>query len=418
MTYRPRIIDSMLADRLRVMGAVLIEGPKGCGKTATALQISQTIHRLDTDPDARAMLAVDPRLLLDGRPPILLDEWQVSPDLWNHVRRAVDERSPAKGQSVLTGSSVPADDVNRHSGAGRITTIEMRPMSLFESENSTGEISLAKLIDSDAQRASKTPHTIHDIIDPIVIGGWPDRQELTAADALVVSVDYLSQIRQVDISRVAEKRRDPARMARLLASLARNVATEAPNTKLANDASTGGDGPLDRDTTSDYLNALQRLKIVEDQPAWGPHLRSRTPLRMASKRHLVDPSLAAAALDAGPDRLLKDLNWTSFLFESLVVRDLRVYAQPMNGTVLHYRDKTGLEADAVVQLQDGRWGAFEVKMGASRIDDGAASLLRFAERIDTEKSGKPAVLGVITATGFGYRKPDGVQVIPIGALGP
>lgn len=417
MTYLPRILDRELASALTSSGAVLIEGPKACGKTETAVQVAASAVRLDVDDDARELAAIDPSILLRGETPRLLDEWQVEPAIWNHVRRAVDDRSPARGQFILTGSATPNDDVHRHSGAGRFATLRMRPMSLFESGHSSGVMSLADLLEGGEASSTRTALTIDDVLERIVVGGWPDRQRQPVEIASLEAQNYLAQIAEVDISQVEGTRRDPSHVLRLISSIARNVATEAPMTKIAADVD-GAEGPIHRTTATDLKRALERLRLVEEQPAWAPHLRSRIPARTSPKHHLVDPSLAAAALNAGPERLLKDMNWTGFLFESLVVRDLRVYAQPLRGRVFHFRDAKGLEADAVVQLQDGRWAAFEVKMGASRIDEGAASLLRFAERVDSSKSGMATALGVITATGFGYRRPDGVHVIPIGALGP
>ena len=354
--------------------------------------------------------------MLEGPAPRLIDEWQVEPGLWNHVRRAVDDRG-LPGQFVLTGSSVPADDVARHTGAGRFSLLRMRPMTLFESGHTNGAVSLAALLAGEPPRSDDPGLAVSDLADRITAGGWPAQQGRRVADASRAARDYLAQIREVDVSRVAGSRRDPARIERLLRSLARNTATEVAITVLATDAG-GADGALGRHTVAEYLTILERLMVIEDQPAWAPHLRSRANLRTSSKRHFVDPSLAVAALSAGPDRLLADLNLLGLLFESLVIRDLRVFAQPLDGHVLHYRDNYGVEADAVVQLADGRWGAFEVKLGAGLVDEGAEALLRFRESIDTRKSGEPSVLGVIAGTGFGYVRPDGIAVIPVGSLAP
>ncbi len=398
------------------MGAVVIEGPKACGKTATARQVAASEVLLDVDANARRAIAVDPSLVLEGPIPRLLDEWQIEPAIWNHVRRAIDERSQP-GQFILTGSAVPADDITRHTGAGRIARLRMRPMSLFETGRSTGAVSLADLLEGKAGSSADPGLTVADIVDEIAIGGWPGLRGRGVRDGLLAVRDYLEEIARVDVGRVDERRRDPNRVARLLVSLARNVATPAAATTLARD--TGGvDGPLKDDTVRDYLAALERLMIVEDQPAWAPHLRSRHRLRTAPKRHFVDPSLAVAALRATPERLLDDLELLGFLFESLVVRDLRVYAQFADAHVSHYRDDDGLEVDAIVEAGDGRWMAFEVKLGQGQIDEAAASLTRFAERVDTASDGSPALLGVIVATGYGYCREDGVAVIPIGALGP
>jgi predicted AAA+ superfamily ATPase len=401
---------------LDAVGAVVIEGPKACGKTATARQVAASEVLLDVDANARRAIAVDPSLVLEGPIPRLLDEWQIEPTIWNHVRRAVDERSQP-GQFILTGSAVPADDITRHTGAGRIARLRMRPMSLFETDRSSGAISLVDLLGGRIGSIADPGLTVADLVDEIAVGGWPGLRGRGVREGLLAVRDYLEEIARVDVGRVDETHRDPSRVARLLASLARNVATPTASTTLARD--TGGvDGPLKDDTVRGYLAALERLMIVEDQPAWAPHLRSRHRLRVAPKRHFVDPSLAVAALRATPDRLLDDLELLGFLFESLVVRDLRIYAQAAKAHVAHYRDESGLEVDAIVEAADGRWMAFEVKLGQGQIDEAAASLTRFAERVDTARCGSPALLGVIASTGYGYRREDGVAVIPVGALGP
>jgi uncharacterized protein len=368
------------------------------------------------DANAREAIAVDPALVLDGRAPRLIDEWQIEPTIWNHVRRAVDDRSDP-GQFILTGSAVPPDDITRHTGAGRIARLRMRPMSLFEAGRSTGSISLAELLEGRVSQSADPGLTVTDLAAEVALGGWPGLRGRSVADGLLAVRDYLEEIVRVDVGRVDATHRDPSRVARLLASFARNVATHAAATTLARDAG-GADGPLKDDTVREYLGALERLMVVEDQPAWSAHLRSRHRLRSAAKRHFVDPSLAVAALRAAPERLLADLNLFGLLFESLVVRDLRVYAQFADAEVLQYRDSGGLEVDAIVETGDGRWMAFEVKLGQGQIDDAAASLSRFAARIDEARCGSPALLGVIVATGYGYRREDGVAVIPIGALGP
>jgi predicted AAA+ superfamily ATPase len=414
--YQPRIVDLQLTARLSAVGAVVIEGPKACGKTATARQLAASEVLLDVDENAQRAIALDPALVLDGPAPRLLDEWQIEPSIWNHMRRAIDARSEP-GQFILTGSAVPADDVTRHTGAGRITRLRMRPMSLFEMGRSTGRVSLGKLLDGSMSSSGDPGLTVTGIAGEIALGGWPGLRGRSVPDRLLAVRDYLDEIARVDVERVGATRRDPARVTRLLASLARNVATHAAATTLAKDAG-GAEGPLKDDTAREYLAVLERLMVVEDQPAWAPHLRSKHRLRTAPKRHFVDPSLAAAALRATPDRLLGDLNLLGFLFESLVVRDLRVYAQAADAQVSQYRDSGGLEVDAIVEAGDGRWMAFEVKLGQGQVDTAATSLQRFAERIDTASCGSPALLGVIVATGYAYRREDGVAVIPIGALGP
>ena len=407
--YRARLADHELRQRLGAAGAVVIEGPKACGKTATARRAAASEVLLDVDANARRAVAIDPALVLAGAAPRLIDEWQTEPAIWNHVRRAVDDRA-RPGQFILTGSAVPADDVTRHTGAGRLTRLRLRPMSLFETGRSSGAVSLRGLLAGAAPRSAESAFSVEELAGQVCRGGWPGNLQRSVNQALQANRAYLDEIRRVDVGRVDETRRDPAKVGDLLRSFARNVATYAAASTMAAD--------LNNHTADAYLTALERLMIVEDQPAWAPHLRSRSRLRGAPKRHFVDPSLAVAALRADPDRLLRDLAWFGFLFESLVVRDLRVYAQHRDAEVLQYRDNTGLEVDAIVQAADGTWAAFEVKLGAGMIDAAAATLLRFAKRVDPARSRAPAALAVIVAGGYGYVRGDGIGVIPIGALGP
>ncbi len=421
MTYLPRVVDAVLQARLAAVGAVVIEGPKACGKTETARQKAASEVRLDVDEAARTAAELDPALVLAGTAPRLIDEWQTVPKIWNYVRHAVDERG-LPGQFILTGSAVPPDEQTRHSGAGRFSRLRMRPMSLFESGHSSGAISLRALLDGKPTKAADTGQGVPGLVDRVCVGGWPAFQHLSVDAALEAVSDYLDEIRRVDVSSVDGVKRDPVRMRKVLRALARNVATEAAITKIA--ADTGADepddeGPLARGTIYDHINALERLLIVEDQPSWATHLRSRSTLRTTPTRHFVDPSLAVAALAASPQKLLNDLNLFGFLFESLVVRDLRIYGQASGAEVLHYRDNTGLEVDAILDARDGRWAAFEVKLGGEdKIEEASASLLTFANRIDNKKSGAPARLGVIVGTGYGYVRKDGIAVIPISALAP
>jgi uncharacterized protein len=293
----------------------------------------------------------------------------------------------------------------------------MRPMSLYETRTSNASVSLRDLLDGRTASASDSGLGIGDIAEEIALGGWPGFRGLTTTRGLSAVRDYLSEIQRVDVERVDGRRRDPERVGRLMRSMARNVATHAAATALAADTG-GADGPLKDDTVRDYLGVLERLMIVEDLPAWSPRMRSRTAVRSSPKRHFVDPSLAAAALDTSPDRLLRDLETLGFLFESLVVRDLRIYAQASDARVLQFRDAGGLEVDAIVEARSGAWMAFEVKLGQGQIDAAARTLTRFASKVDRGSGGAPATLGVITATGYAYERPDGVAVIPIGALGP
>lgn len=416
VSYHPRIADGELNGRLHSAGAVVVEGPKAAGKTETARQAAESEVLLDVDQAARAVAEIDPSLILAGPIPRLIDEWQVAPGVWNHIRRAVDDRQEP-GQFILAGSAVPTDDVTRHTGAGRFSRLRLRPMSLAESGGSNGEISLARLLGGEAASASDPGLTVPDLAEEIARGGWPGFRTLPLDPALERVRDYLDEICRTDVSRVDDSRRDPERVRRLLASLARNVATHTSLRTIAADTG-GADGPLKEETAATYVSALERLFIVEDQPAWEPHLRSKYVLRKAAKRHFVDPSLAVAALEADPPALLRDLNFLGFLFESLVVRDLRVYAQSLGGRVKQYRDSSGLEVDAIIEAGDS-WAAFEVKLGGSDpIDEAAASLTRFARQVDTDRVGEPATLAVITASGYGYVREDGVQVVPVGALGP
>ncbi|MFH1763555.1 MAG: DUF4143 domain-containing protein [Gemmatimonadota bacterium] len=416
MNYHPRIVDIELSRRLESMGAVVVEGPKACGKTATARQAANSEVLLDVDRNARQAAELDPNLVLGGEVPRLLDEWQVVPELWNHIRRAVDARGKP-GQFILTGSAVPSDDTTRHSGAGRLSRLRMRPMSLFETGHSTGEASLSGLLEGTPPRAADPGLTIPILAERSAIGGWPGHLALDAGQALGAVRAYLDEIRRVDLRRVDGVERDPLRVGRLLSSLARNVGTYVGVTALAADAG-GPDGPLARTTVLDYLAALERLMVIEDQPPWAPHLRSKSRLRKAAKRHFVDPSLAVAALGGGPEMLLGDLEFFGFVFESMVVRDLRIYAQSVDAQVFQYSDHAGLEVDAIVQGRDRRWAAFEIKLGQRQVDEAARNLLRFMDKVDMARSGEPGALAVIVGSGYSFMRDDGVAVVSIGALGP
>jgi len=414
MPYRPRVVDAELGASLFSAGAVLVEGPRACGKTETARRAAQSEVLLDVDPRARQAVAVDPSLVLDGAEPRLIDEWQREPEIWNHIRRAVDDRGGA-GHFILTGSSVPPDDATRHVGAGRFIRLRMRPMTLSESGHSSGAVSLAAVLAGGPVRAADPGLTVRRIADLVSVGGWPGNLEHSVPQAQRLLRGYVTEVARADVQAVDGIRRNPQVVARLLRSLARNVATPASINLLRADVN-GADGNLKSETIASYLDVLARLMITEDLPAWAPSLRSRTRLRAASVRHFVDPSLAVAALRATPARLLGDVSWLGLLFECLVVRDLRVYAQALDAQVFAYRDETGLEADAVIETADGRWAAFEVELGLRDVDVAAEHLLRLRSRIDREEAGEPLALAVITATGYGYVRTDGVAVIPVGAL--
>lgn len=415
MEYRPRIVDEELADLLDASGAVLIEGPRACGKTETAMQVAASAVQLDIDAAARSAALVDPGLLLPGDRPRLIDEWQLIPEIWDHVRRAVD-RSGKSGEFILAGSAVPADDVVRHTGAGRFTRLRMRPMSLFESGHSSGIASLRGLLDGE-DPAGRSRFDLEGLAERIAVGGWPGLLDRTPAQVLRVLRGYLDDVRQADIRKLDGVRRDPENVGRVLRSLARHSATEAAASTIAADVGGPGGSPK-RETVAAYQDVLARLMITEDLAAWSPSIRSRTALRQASVHHFVDPSLAVAALEASPSRLTKDLPLLGQLFESLVVRDLRIYAQANDARVFRYRDHAGLEADAILEWRGGAWAAVEVKLGPRQVDDAAAALLRLADRVDSETHGPPRFLSVVTGWGIAHRRSDGVLVIPIGTLGP
>lgn len=416
--YLPRVLDVVLADRLSSFGAVLVEGPKACGKTFTAEQVAASQVYLDLDPAALAGLAVDPRLILSGEPPQLVDEWQLAATtVWNVVRDEVNRRG-RPGQFVLTGSSVPDDDARRHTGAGRIARVRMRPMSLFESGESSGGMSLAALMGGERPSESAALLDAAEVAGLVVRGGWPLALDLSSRNASRMSVDYLRTVAEADLARLEVARQDPQLALRLLRALGRNTAQEHKIARLAAEAASGTDqGIPARSTVYDYLAAFDRLMITELQPAWSTHLRSRARLRTAPRTHLIDPSLAAAAMGAGTDALLRDPNTLGFLFESLVVRDFRIYADPLDGEVLHHRDSNGVEVDVIVETST-TWAAFEVKLAAGQVDDAARRLVKFAATVDTRRVGSPAVLGVITNTEYGYVRDDGVVVVPVTALGP
>jgi predicted AAA+ superfamily ATPase len=359
----------------------------------------------------------DPSLLLVGEAPRLIDEWQEQPQLWNHVRHAVDDRQKA-GQFILTGSANPVESVRLHSGAGRFSQFQMRPMSWWESGYSSGEVSLAALLlGSEVPVSAILKAPLGEVAERIVAGGWPALIGKDSHSALRYNLDYLSLLVEADINRVSDRKRDPVKVRKLLESYARNTAIPASVSTLTLDT-TGGDDALARTTVIDYIEVLTRLMIIEDLPAWNAHLRSKAALRTIPKRHLADPSLACAALGADVRDLLADVAFLGFLFESEVVRDLRVYAQPLGATLWHYRDSKRRESDIILQLPNNSWAAFEVKLGMGGADEGAASLLRVAREVDDARTGKPLALTVVTGLGFAHRRPDGVNVVPLATLMP
>jgi len=370
----------------------------------------------DPDHATSYMKAADttPSLLLKGNTPRLIDEWQVAPVIWDAVRFAVDQRGET-GQFILTGSAVPTDNATRHTGTGRISRMLMRPMSLFESLESNGAISLKTLFDDNTDVECASPLTIEKLAFALARGGWPASVGQKETAALKRVQDYTEAVINIDISRVDGVEKNPARVRALMRSLARNISTPA-NMATIRDDTAGNDEGIAEKTIASYLNALRRIFVVEDLPAWNPAMRSKTTLRSSPKRHFIDPSIATAVLRAGPNSLLQDFNSFGLLFESLCIRDLRVYANAIDGEVFHYRDKNGLEADAIVHLRDGRWGAFEIKMGAKEIDQAAENLKKLREKINIEKMKEPSFLAVLTATELGYQRTDGILVLPIGCL--
>jgi predicted AAA+ superfamily ATPase len=412
--YLKRFDDLTLENRLKEAGAVLIQGAKGCGKTETAVQKAKSVARMDVDQDLRYRVDFDLETVLAGSVPRLIDEWQEFPRIWNYVRREVDDRGK-KGQFILTGSANPEERAKLHSGAGRFSVIRMRPMSFFEKGWSTGEVSLAALVKGKKPKSETVHFDLGTLAEQITLGGWPGIIGAGHRRGLRFVKDYIALLAEVDISRVSDKKRDPRRVMRLLQSLARNISTEATLNSLAKDAG-GTDAAMTDDTVAEYLEALERLQAVEQLPAWSPHIRSADTLRKSPKRHFVDPSLAVGALGLTVDKLKADLNYFGFLFESLAVRDLRIYAAANDGEAYHYRDSRNLEVDAVVEYSGGTWAAFEVKMSFAAQDEAAANLLAFAKKINQEKMGPPAALTIITANGFAGRRKDGVNVVPLSTL--
>lgn len=416
--YLPRVVDLEVERALRASPAVVIEGPRACGKTWTGRRHARSEVPFDAVFENRLAAQIAPREVLEGPVPRLLDEWQLAPSVWDAMRRACDDRG-RKGQFILTGSADPPDDATRHTGTGRIIRVRMRPMSLFESGESSGAISLGGLLASEPASAPASPLALPDIVELACRGGWPGLLDDPPEVAQRQLRSYLDEISRTDISRVDDVSRDPVGVRRLLASLARNTATQTTLKTLGTDIG-GGDDTLHPQTVRSYLGALSRLFVVEDLPAWRPHLRSRTELRQAPKRYFVDPSLAIAALRSNRDQLMAELSFFGLVFESLAARDLRVYAQANDWELSHYRDSSGLEVDLILTGLDYRgWAAAEVKLGGPElIEQGVESLRRLRDRVDIDRMGEPRKLMVITAGGYGFEYPDGIAVVPITALGP
>ena len=419
--YRKRIADAILSRKLEGKGAVLIEGPKWCGKTTTAEQIAGSVLYMD-DPEKKeqniTMADLSPKRLLQGASPRLIDEWQLAPKLWDAIRFEVDHRGEL-GQFILTGSAVPSDTKEiTHSGTGRFAWLTMRPMSLYESGDSTGQVSLKDLFDGETKLDGSSKLNMERLAFLVCRGGWPQAIDMRDEIALDQATDYYDAVVHSDINRADGIRKNTEKVKRLMRSYARNQGTQIPNTVLAQDVIDNDESPIGEETVSLYVNALRKIFVVEDMPAWNPNLRSRTAIRSSDTRYYIDPSIAAAALGIGPNDLINDLNTFGFLFETLCVRDLRVFADALNGGVYHYRDKDGLECDAVIHLRNGKYGLIEIKLGGDKlIEEGAKTLKSLRDKIDTDKMNAPSFLMVITGTGdYAYLRPDGVSVVPIGCL--
>ncbi len=406
---------------MRGKGAVVVEGPKWCGKTTTAEQLAKSVLYMSKPEDLKEnllMADIDPYSLLEGETPRLIDEWQIAPGLWDAVRFEVDHRGGV-GHFILTGSAVPPRTAEMvHSGTGRFSRMKMRPMSLYESMESSGKISLGDLFSQPKKVFANNDVGIAELAFLICRGGWPSSVNMEQDVALDQAFDYFDAVVNIDISRVDDVKRDPERAKRLMKSYSRHQGTQTTYTVIRDDIAANDSDFLTEDTVYSYTNALRKIFVIEDMPAWNPNLRSKTAIRTSDTRYFVDPSIAVASLGLGPKELLGDLNTMGLLFETLCVRDLRVYADSLFGNVYHYRDKSGLECDAVVHLRDGSYGLVEIKLGGDRlIEEGSRNLKALSEKIDTTKMKEPSFLMVLTGTGkYAYRRDDGIYVVPIGCL--
>lgn len=421
MEYKHRIADGILEKKLRSKGAVLIEGPKWCGKTTTAEQQARSILYMDNPASFESnlqMAEIDPGILLEGDTPRLVDEWQLAPKLWDTMRFEVDHRHQV-GQFILTGSAVPSDEESmKHSGTGRFSWLTMRPMSLYESGESNGKVSLSHLFESRENIVATNSLRIDDIAFLICRGGWPFACSLQGDAALAQAFDYVDAVIKKDVSRVDGTNRNITTTRLLMRSYARNQGSQATIGTIVADMMTNDENEIGVKTAGSYLDALRKIFVIEDSEAWNPNLRSKTAIRTANTRYFIDPSIGTAVLGLGPKDLINDLNTMGLFFETLCVRDLRIFADALDGQVFHYRDKSGLECDAVIHLRNGRYGLVEIKLGGDRlISEGASNLLALVDKINTDKMKEPSFLMVLTVTGdFAYRRKDGVYVVPIGCL--
>lgn len=419
--YKKRIADDILIHKLKGKGAVLIEGPKWCGKTTTAEQIAKSKLYI-SDPEQLeqniALAELNPKRLLSGATPRLIDEWQLAPKLWDAIRFEVDHRDEL-GQFILTGSAVPIDTKKiTHSGTGRFAWVTMRPMSLFESTDSTGDVSLSDLFSGVATIDGSSKLSLDDLAFLICRGGWPQAIDMPEDIALEQAIDYYDAVVHFDINRADNIQKNPERVKRFMRSYARLQGTQTPNTVLAEDISANDESSFNQETVAIYLNSLRNIFVIDEVAAWNPNLRSKTAIRTSDTRYFVDPSIATAALNLGPNDLINDLRTFGLLFETLCIRDLRVYADALNGSVYHYRDKNGLECDAVIHLRNGNYCLIEIKLGGEKlIEEGAKNLKLLESKIDTTKMKAPSFLMILTGTGnYAYRRKDGIYIVPIGCL--
>ena len=419
--YKSRIADKLLLEQLEAAGAVLIQGPKWCGKTTTAAQAAKSVLYMDWPREIEKNLFLaeeNPEALLDGETPRLIDEWQLAPQLWDAARFMVDQRRKT-GQFIFTGSAVPADKSKiHHTGTGRFAWLTMRPMSLWESGESNGKVSLLRLFAGQHDVAIAPDHSLSDLSFMVCRGGWPSSLNMKRQAALRQAQNYVNAVCESDISRVDNVVRDATFARRLLRSYARNQGGQVPISTIYADLASSKEGSLSEETISSYITALKKIFVVEDMPAWSPNLRSKTAIRTSDTRYFVDSSVATAALGMGPKDLENDLNTFGLMFETMAVRDLRVYAEALDGDVFHYRDKNGLECDAVIHLHNGSYGLVEIKLGGSKLEEeGAKTLKELAKKIDTVRMKEPSFLMVLTGLGsYAYQRKDGVMVVPIGCL--
>lgn len=419
--YKKRVADILIDQQLEAAGIVLVEGAKWCGKTTSAMQKANSVLFMDEPKrqDEYMRLAEnDIDVLLDGAVPRLIDEWQKAPQFWDACRFVVDRRGD-EGQFILTGSAEPIDQSKMsHTGTGRVGWVKMRPMSLYESGESNGSVSLLELFDGHLKPAAGIELNLRDICYLICRGGWPKAIGKSEQAALKQAFNYVDAVAKREIIEVDAVNRSETNTRRILRSYARHQATQATNGTIAADLSINDGNTLDSDTIASYLNALRKIFVIEDMEAWNPNLRSKAAIRTTPTRYFVDPSIATASLGLGPSDLMKDLNTLGLLFEALAVRDLRVYAEVINGSIFHYRDNNGLECDSVLHLRNGHYGLIEIKLGGSKlIEEGAANLLSLSKKIDSEKMYAPSFMMVLVATGhYAYRREDGVIVVPIGSL--